>query len=317
MNPEIVIIMGYPASGKTTYAEELVSQGYVRLNRDIEGGKVIDLVPKMIAQARSGKKRIVIDNLFPSIASRKPFIDAAGQIGLPIRCVWVDTSIEDAQMNACLRMVRKHGKLLMPGDKQPDPNSFPIVVMFKYRNEFETPTVAEGFAGVTKIKFVRKWGAEYKNKAVIFDYDGTLRKSKGDNEWPEKPEDVELLPDRKKVINLLRDNGHWLLGVSNQSAIAKGLPASVAEKCFHRTNSLLDVGIDFLYCPHRANPPSCWCRKPQVGLGIVLIEKYKLNPAECVFVGDMTTDKTFAQRCGFKFMHADEFFGRQQYKALL
>ena len=27
-------------------------------------------------------------------------------------------------------------------------------------------------------------------------------------------------------------------------------------------------------------------------------------------VCDMTTDRTFAQRCGFKFLHADEFFAK-------
>jgi len=34
MNKNIVIIMGYPASGKTVLAREYEEQGYKRINRD-------------------------------------------------------------------------------------------------------------------------------------------------------------------------------------------------------------------------------------------------------------------------------------------
>ena len=50
------------------------------------------------------------------------------------------------------------------------------------------------------------------------------------------------------------------------------------------------------------------CFKPMPGMGAEFIEKYKLNPSECIMVGDMTSDKTFAKRCGFQFMDAEEFF---------
>ena len=82
-------------------------------------------------------------------------------------------------------------------------------------------------------------------------------------------------------------------GISNQSGIAKGeLTVADAEACFQRTNELLGVEIEFLYCPHRVPPISCYCRKPQVGLAVQLIEKHKLDRSKTIFVGDMTTDKT-------------------------
>jgi histidinol phosphatase-like enzyme len=55
-------------------------------------------------------------------------------------------------------------------------------------------------------------------------------------------------------------------------------------------------------------PITCYCRKPAPGMGAYFIEKYKLNPAKCIMVGDMGSDKTFAARCGFQYADASEFF---------
>jgi len=43
-------------------------------------------------------------------------------------------------------------------------------------------------------------------------------------------------------------------------------------------------------------------------MGVLFIEKYKLDPQQCVMVGDWTSDKSFAERCGFQFVDADAFF---------
>jgi len=43
-------------------------------------------------------------------------------------------------------------------------------------------------------------------------------------------------------------------------------------------------------------------------MGAYWIEKYKLDPSQCIMVGDATSDKTFAERCGFKYLHPDVFF---------
>ena len=124
------------------------------------------------------------------------------------------------------------------------------------------------------------------------------------------PFDTCHLEGRQNKLQEYVDKGYILLGVSNQSGIGSG---KVAEKdvveCFEYTNKLLKHKIDYRYCPHKAGPGGCYCRKPQVGLGVELIEQYKLLPSSCIFVGDMTSDKTFAARCGFKFYKADKFFG--------
>jgi len=44
------------------------------------------------------------------------------------------------------------------------------------------------------------------------------------------------------------------------------------------------------------------------GMGASFMERHKLNPHECLAVGDMKSDQTFAFRCGFQFEWAEEFF---------
>jgi len=191
--------MGYPASGKSTIAREYEKKGYVILNRDKLRGKVTDLLPLMEQHLRDGKK-VLLDNTYPTAESRKPFIDLATKLGKKIKCLWLTSTIEQAQFNACLRMVRKYGKLLSPAEiskATDDPNMFPPAWPFKYRKIFETPRTGEGFEAIEKTHFTLNLGPEYENGAYIFDYDGTLRESKGPQKWPLKPSEVVLLPNRK------------------------------------------------------------------------------------------------------------------------
>lgn len=304
----IVIICGYPASGKSTYTENLVKDGYTRLNRDTLGGKIETLVTRMETLIKSGKTNFVLDNLYPTRATRKSVIECGKKHNIPVICMLMDTSIEDSMFNACSRMYKKTNSIVCP-DKSKDPNIFPILVIYKYRKEFEEPSVAEGFDKVEKIKFARNLLPEYKNKALILDYDGSLRETKSGDKFPKNIDDIRILPKRKEVLDKYVKEGYKLLGASNQSGVAKGdLSYEMAINCFEETNRLLGHNIEIGFCPHKVPPISCYCRKPGCGLGVQWIEKYLLKPSECIMIGDMTTDATFARRCGFKFVDANKFF---------
>jgi len=41
-------------------------------------------------------------------------------------------------------------------------------------------------------------------------------------------------------------------------------------------------------------------------MGVALIERYSLNPKAGIMVGDMSTDRTFAERLGMRFVLASE-----------
>lgn len=311
MNKEIVIVMGYPASGKSTTVQQFVDRGYTRLNRDSVGGSM-DQLNRLAEKTLLDTDQLVLDNLYPSVESRKVIIALAKRHKIPIRCYMMETTLEDAQLNACLRMMKKHG--VVPDLKQMasfcDPNTFPVAVIYKYRKEFQPPSIKEGFDQVIKVPFVRTWGKEYVNKAIICDYDGTLRLCRDGSKFPSDPKNVKVLPNRAEVLKAWKAKGYHILGASNQSGIDKGqLTKAQAEACFQETNRQLgDIIENFLFCPHRVPPISCYCRKPNPGMGAYFIETFKLNPSQCIMVGDIGSDKSSAARCGFQYADASEFF---------
>jgi HAD superfamily hydrolase (TIGR01662 family) len=229
-----------------------------------------------------------------------------------VSCTLMGTSIEDAQFNVVQRAIGLIGKFPTPEaiKAAKHTNIFPPTVLFKYKKEFQKPTVEEGFSKVELVKFERFENPEFTNKAIIVDYDGTLRECIGGNEkYPVNESQIEIKPGRKKVLDEYKKKGYLLLGISNQSGIAKGeLTDVVAQRLFEVTNDMLGVDIEFRYCPHQSAPISCYCRKPMPGIGVEFILKHKLNRKECIFVGDMTTDETFAKRAGFQYVDQAEFF---------
>jgi HAD superfamily hydrolase (TIGR01662 family) len=317
---EVVMVVGYPSSGKTTLSQKYLDQQYVHLNRDTEGGTLLELLPKfktLLAQHRN----IVLDNLFPDAQSRRPFIAAAKSAGVNIRCELMATSLEDSQINALQRMWKRYGRLFMtPEDilkfksknKNCDPGLFPVAVLFKYRIDFQKPSTLEGFSEIKKIEFSRRYDPTYRNKALILDYDETLRSVAPGSQYkfPTHPSEITLLPHRTKILQDYLSNGWHLFGCSNQSGIARGdVTSEMADICFQETNSQLGVEIDYAYCPHNV-PPNCYCRKPQSGMGVYFIEKYKLDTQQCIFVGDQTIDQTFAKRLGFTYADQKDFFAK-------
>lgn len=309
--PSVRMVVGFPASGKSSITKDYVKSGDVSLNRDTEGGAVLDLLPKMEALLAQGKS-VVLDNLFATVENRKPFIDAAKKAGVEVHCKVMGTTFEEASFNAVQRMINLLGHFPTQEEikKSKHPNIFPIVVLFKYKKEYQKPTKEEGFDSLEVVKFKRHADPALTNKALILDYDGTLRECIGGNgKYPTEEAHVEIKPKRTEIIQAYKDNGYIILGASNQSGIAKG--ELTHEKCsqlFAHTNKLLGHDIEVSFCPHQSAPPVCYCRKPQVGMGVNYINRYKLDRSQCIFVGDYGTDKSFAQRCGFQYVDQAEFF---------
>lgn len=312
--PEVVVVMGIPAAGKTRSVAPYLARGYARLNRDEAGGKLDDLVPVFERAADAGATRFVADNTYASKGSRAALLAAARRRGWPVRCVWLDVPLAEAQMNAAKRMIERCGRLLSPEEMRragrDDPNLFPPPAQRTWLDRFEAPEEAEGFAAVERIPFVRDWGPGFDGRALVLDYDGTLRKTRSGRIYPVDPDDVEALPGRTEVLRRYAQEGWRLLGVSNQSGIATGhVTEDVARACFERTNALLGVDIEYVFCPHApAKPPRCWCRKPMPGWGVHFVLRHRLDPASTVMVGDLESDRGFAEACGFGYVNADEFF---------
>jgi len=320
---EIVLVIGYNAAGKTTLVKEFTDAGYHRINRDELGGTLEQQVLHA-NHALTLHECVVLDNTYATIESRESIVALGKALGIPVRCVWLQTSFEDAQLNACLRMLQRKGKILMPEEfKKQGPNLFPPVALFSFKNRWENkkknqkhpgkqePKEEHGFSTVEKRKFVRQWPKDHVNKAVLLDYDDTLRCCTGPQPWPEEQSHIKILPGRKKKLKQLVEQGYILLGVSNQSGVEKKespLTHAGAVALFEHTNKLLGFDIEYQFCPHYRFPVQCYCRKPHCGIGAHFIWKHKLDPSICIMVGDQTSDKTFAKRCGFQYEDAEEFF---------
>lgn len=310
---EVVLVMGLPGAGKSTVAGDLVDRGYARLNRDEGGGRLAALLPRLDRLLVSGEKRVVLDNTYVSRKSRAAVVERAGAAGLPVRCVFVDTGLADVQINAAQRMVKRYGTLLdseeMKKAAATDPAAFGPTVPFRYLRQLEPPGAGEGFSAVDVVRFERRRDPSFTNRAVIVWCENVLYRSRSGRPRPSGPDDLELLPLRREVLVRFRETGHRLFGLSWQPGIGEGsVSRERVEACFDRVSHLVGEAIEIHYCPHGGGPPVCWCRKPLPGLAVLLIERHRLDPSACVYVGDGTTDRQFATRLGFRYHEAADFF---------
>ena len=256
---------------------------------------------------------MVLDNTYVSRKSRAEVIRAASARGFQVRCIWLSTSVEDAQANAATRLVSRYGRL--PGDaelkalRKRDVAAFGPTVQFRYQRELEPPEISEGFSRIDVVPFERRRDPAHVNRAVIVWCDDVLVRSRSGRRVPLEPDDVEALGDRAPILRRYQETGWRLLGLSWQPDMADGTQSSAGvDAVFARMNELLGLAIEVEHCPHAAGPPSCWCRKPLPGLGVLFVHRHQLDPAQCIYVGAGPQDPGFARRLGFVYRDADDFF---------
>jgi aryl-alcohol dehydrogenase-like predicted oxidoreductase/histidinol phosphatase-like enzyme len=290
--PVVVMVMGMPASGKSTIAERYAADGYVRLNRDERGGSLIALARELDRALAGGARRIVVDNTYPTRASRAPVLEVAQRHGAAVRCLAMATSLEDAQHNAVLRILARHGRLLMPGSRgdnelaragEIDPRA-----LFRFRREYEPPRSDEGFAAIEDIAFVRR-AATGGAPALIVELDGIVWRGR-----PRRADAIELVPGAREALAAWSPR-HRLAGTTWQPGLT-----DIAELTA-RLRELVGLEIDVVHCGHPPGPPVCWCRKPLPGLALALAHRHGFDLARTLHLGKGPADRGFAARAGIRY----------------
>jgi histidinol phosphatase-like enzyme len=307
---DVVLVMGMPAAGKSSLAQELVAAGYQRLNRDERGGTLSALARALDAGLAGGERRWVLDNTYPTRRSRNEVIETAWAHGAAVRCVHLTTSVADAQVNAIHRMLQLHGRLPMPEDLRRlgkgDPRFFGPEAQFRYERSMEPPADDEGFESIETREFTRRPPGNHTRPALVLECDDVLvrRASGGDGPVLDAAE-VALVPHVAEFARRKAAEGWLLFAQAWRPQIARG---EVAENdvaaCFERVRELLHADIVLARCSHDAGPPVCWCRKPLPGLILEFASSRGIDLQQSIYIGRAAADRTTAQRLRMRYLES-------------
>lgn len=131
--------------------------------------------------------------------------------------------------------------------------------------------------------------------AAFLDRDGTLNVKAPDGGYVTAPADVRLLPGAARAVRRLNDEGIFVVLVTNQRGIARGLfteadYAAVTERLVEALAAESGAVLDAIYvCPHASD--SCDCRKPGPGMLLRAAREHpEIDLAGAVMVGDAEAD---------------------------
>ena len=132
------------------------------------------------------------------------------------------------------------------------------------------------------------------NKAAFLDRDGVINRRAPKGEYITRWEDMRFLPGVAEAIGLLNRSGFWVIVVSNQRGVARGLMTLQDLESLHSKmcEALAQEGarIDAIYyCPHEKQPP-CACRKPAPGMLLAAAKDHQIDVAASWMVGDSDID---------------------------
>ena len=126
-------------------------------------------------------------------------------------------------------------------------------------------------------------------KCILFDRDGTL----GNLSDLRFPQTFTPFTDIQRVFKQLKDRGHLVGIITNQSSIARGTAVG-----YDFEKEFLSYGVNvWKICPHDT-PDQCDCRKPKSGLLIAAAKELNIPLNECLVVGDRLSDVQCAKNIG-------------------
>lgn len=135
-----------------------------------------------------------------------------------------------------------------------------------------------------------------RERAVFLDRDGTLIEDVG---YLNNFSELKIFEGTFENLRRLKNAGFKLIGITNQSGIARGL---IKEDFVKEANLFLQKTLwmdDFYYCPHHPDD-KCLCRKPKPLLLYKARLRHRINLKASYVIGDKTLDVLLAKTIGAK-----------------
>jgi len=137
-------------------------------------------------------------------------------------------------------------------------------------------------------------------KTVFLDRDGIINKERKD--YVKTVSELEIFSEIAPHLKKLKDAGFFLVVITNQSAINRGLTNQKNIQKIHQTiqNHFADRGVEidrFFVCPHRPDE-KCKCRKPEPGLLYKAANELQINLKSSWFLGDKNSDIMAGKKAG-------------------
>ena len=129
-------------------------------------------------------------------------------------------------------------------------------------------------------------------KVVFLDRDGTINMDSAD--YIKSRSEFEFIPGSIEAIRKLTINGFTSIVITNQSALARKYVSPEELDAMHTLmcRSVASEGgkiTDVFFCPHMPDE-GCTCRKPAPGLIDQARQKYHIDLADSIMVGDSAKD---------------------------
>lgn len=280
---EVVLVMGIPGAGKSRVAESFVARGYTRLNRDDRGGSLRELASVLDERLADGVESIVLDNTYLTRASRNQVIETGRRHHASVRCLWLDISLEQAQVNMVERLLDRFGALPSPDELQRvsrrEPGLHTPTSQMRTLRELEPPSIDEGFDDVERRPFQREGWPDRTQLGVLVAAEALSR------------------PGWKGAIAQIDPRAPHLIFDWCPEGCADRMERAAAE-----LTQAVAGGVETAVCPHAGGAPVCWCRPPLPGLPLAFARAHEIDLSRSAVVGTSAAHRRLAALLGARFL---------------
>lgn len=134
---EMIILIGYPGSGKSTTAKKQYPEA-TWVNQDEL--KTIKKCLKLCRAALEAGESVIIDRTNPKVTDRAPFIELAQEYDVPVTALVSGVTFEEARL---LNAFRSEKTKSVP---------VPIIAYHKFRKWYVSPDFSEEFTAIETIR---------------------------------------------------------------------------------------------------------------------------------------------------------------------